>query len=118
MRQKWNRLASAYLKLSESLSGRICHKVVADSKVIQAYFLREYGKESVYIAYGADIGKFEDERVLAKYGLRKNGYLLQVCRLEPENNVHVVIQEYTKVSTDLPLVILGDAPYGHEYKEE
>jgi glycosyltransferase involved in cell wall biosynthesis len=46
----------------------------------------------------------------------KNGYFLQVCRLEPENNSDLVIREYALVNTDLPLVIVGDAPYSDVYK--
>jgi glycosyltransferase involved in cell wall biosynthesis len=115
-RQKWNRYSASYLKFSESLSGRLCHEVVADSKIIRSYFKEEYGKESVYIAYGADVGRYSDDGTLRKYGLEKNKYLLQVCRLEPENNAHLVIGEYKRVATDFPLVILGDAPHSDEYK--
>jgi glycosyltransferase involved in cell wall biosynthesis len=53
---------------------------------------------------------------LDKYGLKKNGYFLQVCRLEPENNSDLVIREYGSVETNLPLVIVGDAPYSDSYK--
>jgi len=116
-RQKWNRLSASYLKFSESLSGQLCHRVVTDSKVLREYFNEEYGRDSTYIAYGADVGRFADNGELAKYGLERNRYFLQVCRLEPENNAHVVISEYVKVKTDLPLVVLGGAPYGQEYKE-
>jgi glycosyltransferase involved in cell wall biosynthesis len=42
-------------------------------------------------------------------------YILYVSRLEPENNAHLVIEAYEKVATDLPLVIVGGAPYAREY---
>ncbi len=117
-RKKWNRIASSYLKLSESLSGRLCHEVVTDSRVIKKYFKNEYGKDSTFIAYGADIQTFEDDIVLEKYGLKKNEYLLQVCRVEPENNSHIIIREYCQSEADMPLVIVGDSPYGQQYIEE
>ena len=41
--------------------------------------------------------------------------MLYVSRLEPENNAHLVIEAYQKVSTELPLVIVGGAPYAEEY---
>ena len=115
-RKKWNKFASFYLKLSESLSGVICNRVVTDSVEIKKYYKRQYGKESTYIAYGADIRSYEDDAVLEKYGLKKDNYILQVCRLEPENNSDLIIKEYCKVDTDVPLIILGDAPYSDEYK--
>ena len=40
--------------------------------------------------------------------------MLYVSRLEPENNAHVVIDAYRSVPTDLPLAIVGDAPYASE----
>ena len=54
---------------------------------------------------------------LEKFSLSHKGYLLYVSRLEPENNALGVIQAYRNVATDLPLVIVGDAPYANDYKE-
>jgi len=117
-RKKWHRIPSFYLKLCESFSGRVCHKVVADSRAIQSYFKEEYDKDATFIAYGADIGRFEDEEVLKKYRLNKGRYVLQVCRIEPDNNPHIVIREYSKVKTDMPLIILGDAQHSKRYMDD
>jgi glycosyltransferase involved in cell wall biosynthesis len=38
-----------------------------------------------------------------------------VSRLEPENNAHVVIDAYRTVQTEMPLAIVGDAPYATKY---
>ena len=46
-----------------------------------------------------------------RFGLEPNRYILYVSRLEPENNAHLVIEAYERVETDLPLVIVGGAPY-------
>lgn len=116
-RRKWGKFASRFLKLSEEIASVICHTFIADSREIQKYIKDEYGKESCFIAYGAIPGCHEDEAVLAKHGLTKRGYFLQVCRLEPENNTDVVIREYVQTKSDLPLVILGDAPYADNYKQ-
>jgi len=114
-RTKWSWTASAYLKFSEKLSGLVCDRVVADSREIQRYYKEAYGRDSVYIAYGADVGTTKAPEVLEKYGLAERQYLLQVCRFEPENNAHIVVREYAKLATDIPLVILGNAPYADEY---
>ncbi len=117
-RKKWGKIAAAYLKISERIANTICHIIVADSRVIRTYIGNEYLREAVYIAYGAIPGKYKDEAVLAKFGLKEKSYFLQVCRLEPENNTDLIIREYNRVSTDMPLVILGDAPYAHGYKKK
>jgi glycosyltransferase involved in cell wall biosynthesis len=117
-RRKWGRFASGYLKLSERFADAVCHTFVADSRAIQDYIKAEYGRDSAFISYGAIPGQYEDESVLAKYGLKKGGYFIQVCRLEPENNTDVVIREYNSVLTDMPLVVVGDAPYADSYKKK
>ncbi len=117
-RQKWGRAAAWYLRFSESLSGSLCDVVIADSMEIKRYFEEEYGKEAIYIAYGADVASHEDNGVLARYGLESRKYFLQVCRLEPENNTEILLREYAKVQTDIPLVILGGAPYSDTYQEK
>ena len=38
-----------------------------------------------------------------------------MSRLEPENNAHILIAAYEKVKGDMPLVIVGDAPYNKAY---
>ncbi|MGD0276256.1 MAG: DUF1972 domain-containing protein [Syntrophales bacterium] len=117
-RRKWGEISAKYLKISEQIANIFCHAIIADSRVIQEYIKNEYQRDAVFIAYGAVPGKHKDDAVLAKYGLREKGYFLQVCRLEPENNADIVIREYNKVVTDMPLVILGDAPYADEYKKK
>jgi glycosyltransferase involved in cell wall biosynthesis len=56
-----------------------------------------------------------DDGTLARLGLEAGRYVLYVSRLEPENNAHVVVDAYRDVRTDLPLAIVGDAPYASDY---
>ena len=56
---------------------------------------------------------------LARHGLpgiQPGRYLLYVSRLEPENQADLVIRAYADVPGDMPLLIVGDAPYAAEYK--
>jgi glycosyltransferase involved in cell wall biosynthesis len=54
--------------------------------------------------------------MLTQLGLEAGRYILYVSRLEPENNAHVVMEAYAEADLDLPLVVVGDAPYAAEYK--
>jgi glycosyltransferase involved in cell wall biosynthesis len=54
---------------------------------------------------------------LRSFGLTAGRYLLYVSRLEPENNALGVIEAYAMLQTDIPLVIVGDAPYADDYKQ-
>jgi glycosyltransferase involved in cell wall biosynthesis len=53
-----------------------------------------------------------------QWGIEPNRYVLYVSRLEPENNARLVIEAFKRVRTSHKLVIVGDAPYAHEYIEE
>ncbi len=70
-----------------------------------------------FLQYGADVLTSAPSDALGGLGLESGKYILQSCRLEPENNVHLVIEAYLKSKVSLSLVILGDAPMGDKYKE-
>lgn len=114
-RKKWNWLGRSYYLASEWLSTFLPTAIVTDAQVIQDYYATRYHKHSAMIAYGADVERRVAPETLFKFGLKSNQYILYVSRLEPENNAHLVIEAYEKVKTDLPLVIVGGAPYAEEY---
>jgi glycosyltransferase involved in cell wall biosynthesis len=114
-RKKWNWLGRKYYLVSEWLSTFLPTAIVTDAQVIQDYYATRYHKESSMIAYGADVERVAQPSRLNVYGLEPNRYILYVSRLEPENNAHLVIEAYEKVETDLPLVIVGGAPYAEDY---
>ena len=118
LRKKWGPAGSAYYRLSEYLATILPNVVVTDANVIRDYYLKEYRKTSVTIAYGANCERSETTAVLDQLGIRPREYFLYVSRLEPENNAHVVIEAYEKVATDKPLLIVGSAPYAHRYIEQ
>ncbi len=114
-RKKWNWFGRTYYLLSEWLSTFLPSAIVTDAQVIQDYYASRYKKESEMIAYGAEVARRAAPEKLTRFGLTPNEYVLYVSRLEPENNAHLVINAYQNVKTDLPLVIVGGAPYAHEY---
>jgi glycosyltransferase involved in cell wall biosynthesis len=115
-RAKWNSLGKAWYRLGEWCSVRFSTKVVSDADVIADYYRTEYQCESVVIPYGVHPTPRPPGDVLSSFGLSAKRYLLYVSRLEPENNALGVIRAYKNVRTEMPLVIVGDAPYATEYK--
>lgn len=116
-RAKWGPVGRLYLRISEWLSAKTCHVVVADSKVLVGLYKGSYSISSVFIPYGADVFTSVPSDAPKRIGLEPGKYILQSCRLEPENNVHLVIEGYLKSNMELPFVILGDAALGNRYKE-
>jgi glycosyltransferase involved in cell wall biosynthesis len=114
-RGKWNRVGRAYYRMCAWLAAHLPVHVVTDAVVIQEHYRREYGRETIVFPYGADLDPVSDDGTLARLTLEPRRYVLYVSRLEPENNAHVVIEAYGLVETDLPLVVVGDAPYASDY---
>jgi glycosyltransferase involved in cell wall biosynthesis len=115
-RGKWRGLEKTYLKMCERVATIFPHLVISDSQVIRKRYLEDYKTETVFIPYGANIGKSEDTSYLNRFGLEKGKYILFIGRLVPENNAHVLIEAFAKLKSDYKLVIVGDAPYVDEYK--
>jgi glycosyltransferase involved in cell wall biosynthesis len=114
-RKKWNRAARAWYLASEWLSKFCPTVVVTDALTIQEYYRRRYGKQSVFIPYGAEVGKLDSTEVLSRLGLEASRYFLYVSRLEPENHPLEVREAFEQVVTPMKLALIGDAPYAHEY---
>ncbi|HEY2379792.1 MAG TPA: DUF1972 domain-containing protein [Terriglobia bacterium] len=117
LRKKWGPAGRAYYRLSERLATLIPNVVVTDANVIRDYYLKEYRTPSVMIAYGAQCERVETTAVLDRLGVKPREYFLYVSRLEPENNAHIVTETFENVRTNMPLLIVGDAPYAHDYIE-
>jgi len=85
-RKKCNRVAKAWYLVSEWLATFCPTAVVTDALTIQEYYLRQYGKTSVFIPYGAEVGMTAGSGTLRALGLDPGRYFLYVSRLEPENH--------------------------------
>jgi glycosyltransferase involved in cell wall biosynthesis len=118
LRKKWGPSARAFYRISERLATIIPNAIVSDAAVIRDYYMKEYHAPSVMIGYGAECSRMETTTELDRLGVRPREYFLYVSRLEPENNAHVVIEAFEKVKTQMPLVIVGDAPYAPKYIEQ
>jgi glycosyltransferase involved in cell wall biosynthesis len=123
-RAKWGKLAKTFLKLSEKMAVRYADVIISDNKGIQDYVREEYGKESELIAYGGDhavrsVPQARTLDILRRYGLRPGTYAVTVCRIEPENNCHLVLEAFSK--SDRELAFVGNwsrSAYGQELKEK
>src|ERR1700750_918424 len=116
-RRKWNWLGKTYYRVAERLSVWVPNETVTDARVIQDYYYAKSPAHSTRIASGAGVERRLDRATVGQWGVEPNRYVLYVSRLEPENNAHLVIEAFKRVRTPHRLVIVGDAPYAHEYIE-
>jgi glycosyltransferase involved in cell wall biosynthesis len=119
-RDKWNLLAKWYLFWAEGMAVKYSHIDISDNEAIQDYTAARYGSLSRIIEYGADhtmkVAVTEEAR--EQYPFLKEQYAFKVCRIEPENMVHVILEAFTKTSR-MPLVIVGNwdkSDYGKSLK--
>ncbi|PTP72411.1 DUF1972 domain-containing protein [Vibrio splendidus] len=111
-RDKWGKLTRSFLKWSESLAVKYSDIVVTDNQAITDYVKEQYNISSSTIAYGGD-------HALRDIEAKKTSkpYALGLCRIEPENNVLMILDAYSKVGEQLRFVGNWEASeYGRQLK--
>lgn len=125
-RDKWKWYAKKLLKFSEKMAVKYSDIVIGDNKGITDYIKSEYSKivknkRVELIAYGGDqVSRVQDDSLFEKYPFCREPYSVTVCRIEPENNIHVILEAFSKMS-DEPLVFVGNwekSEYGRSLKEK
>ena len=107
-RAKWGRFARAYIVLGEKCAARFADEIIVLSKGVQQYFLDTYGRETKFIPNGVSKPEIrEAEEITAKYGLKKDEYILYLGRLVPEKGITYLIEAFRQVKTEKKLVIAG-----------
>ena len=120
-RDKWNFIAKWLLHYSEKMAVKYSDIIIGDNKGITDYVKEAYKKDAVLIAYGGDhVSKIDDDTLYEKYPFCKNSYSVTVCRIEPENNIHKILEAFSKMPEE-QLVMVGNwknGEYGIELKEK
>ena len=117
-RSKFGPVVRRFLDWEEKMAVKYSHYLIADNMGIHDYYKEKYGKESKFLAYGADIHEDFNEDYLKEFGLQPEGYYILIARLEPENNIVMAIEGYlhSKGNGNKPLIVVGktNTPHGEE----
>ena len=121
-REKWGGFARWFLHLSERIAVRFSHCIIADNKAIQQHAEESYGCNAELIAYGynhamRDISETDQLASLDKFGVEPHKYNLSICRIEPENNCHLILE--AAALSGAKLLFIGNwerSKYGRELK--
>ena len=119
-RRKWKGLAKYFLKFSEYIAVKFSSQIISDNDAITDYISTEYETECKTIAYGGDHAfrpmaniKLDDHLSISA------PFALSICRIEPENNVHVILEAFSELK--LGIIFIGNwdkSIYGRElYKK-
>ncbi|MBV4356365.1 DUF1972 domain-containing protein [Pinibacter aurantiacus] len=119
-RSKYSSLVRSFLKSAEKWAALHSDYLIADSKCIQNYLQDKYKKHSEFIAYGAMPFATPNEAVLKQYKIEKYKYNLLIARMEPENNIEMIIKGHVNAKHKDHLLIIGGVnnQYGKKLKEK
>ena len=108
---KWGIIAKSYLRIAEFCAVKFSNYVISDSEVISKYIKDSYNVDPNTITYGGDT--FKDPIII-----RDDGYALCLCRIEPENNIHIILESF--FVTKYKLIFVGNwdaSKYGKDLKD-
>jgi glycosyltransferase involved in cell wall biosynthesis len=107
-RGKYGMLAKQFLLYAEKLAIRHSNHFIADSPAIQQYLQQKFSVDSCYIPYGAEIAGKEDDSVFTEYGLVKANYCMLLARMEPENNIAMILEGFCSSKSPMQLLVVGN----------
>jgi len=106
-RAKYARPVRSFLKWSEKQVVERSDVLIADAPEITHLLQQHWGAASVYIPYGVRLDQTESPTALQQYGLTPRGYDLVLARIEPENQIELILQAHQKSGSQIPLLVVG-----------
>jgi glycosyltransferase involved in cell wall biosynthesis len=116
-RKKWSSAGKSVLHLAEKRAVQKSRLLIADHPLMVEYFEENYGIQPIYIPYGADLPTkiMKEDQLISlfksRYGWNNiipGNYLLTIARIEPENNISMIIDGFLGSSIQSSLIIVGN----------
>lgn len=118
-RAKWSKPVRKYLKFSEWVAVKWSHADITDNFAIKRYTSIQYKSLSHLIEYGGDhaLSPRLSKEIKEKYSFLNKSYAFKVARIEPENNIDMILKAFKGKTYDLVIVGNWDASeYGRSLK--
>jgi glycosyltransferase involved in cell wall biosynthesis len=111
-RGKWSRIGRATFRAGAWMTARFADTLICDSRAIGAIWSERFGRESLFIPYGAPVLREVGRDRIESLGLQSAPYALVVARLAPENNVELLLDALELLGDRAPsTVIVGSANF-------
>ena len=118
-RSKWGNFATRVLKFGERMAAKYADEIIVLSANMQEYFMREYGRKTVFIPNGVNRPeKKEAAEIKEKWNIDEDEYILFLARIVPEKGAHYLIDAYKRAALPKKLVIAGGSSHSGEYYED
>jgi glycosyltransferase involved in cell wall biosynthesis len=116
-RAKWGKVARAFLKFGEWASAHCPSATVVVSRTLQHHYTTTHGRTPYCIPNAVVPCAPCPVNRIARYGLRKDGFILFSGRLSPEKGVDVLLDAMRPLRGRTKLVLAGGSSYSDGYIE-
>ena len=106
-RSKYNKWVRKFLKVAERWAVKSSDYLISDSKGIQSYLKKSYGRDSEFIAYGADLFTEQNASILSDFKIEPGAYNMLIARMEPENNIEIILDGAVNAEVKIPFLVVG-----------
>lgn len=107
-RSKWNTILKKFIKYCERRAVKLSDFLIADNPGIEDYYRQNYHINNIrYIAYGAELFYNPNVEYLNEFNLEPYKYYMLVARLEPENNIEMILDGYLLSNVKEPFIVVG-----------
>lgn len=110
-RAKWGPVARWYFLSAAHSAVKFCNELVTDAEAMRQFYLKEFGKETTMIAYGAYVETSKNPELIEQFGVKPDDYYLIASRLIPENHADVIAEAFLASGSKKKLLIAGGANY-------
>jgi len=120
-RPKWSRPVRAWFFLNEWLGAWLSHRLIADHPAIADHLATRRSRRAIAtIPYGGDEVRSAPTGPVEALGLAPRNYLLSIARIEPDNNILLIVRAFSRRPRGASLVVVGPLddhnPYHREVK--
>jgi len=113
---KWPKTARhMFFKSTIYLTLAMCREIITDAQGMYDLYLERYDRPSTIIEYGAEIVEPKNPAILEQYGLSPKEYYFIAARIVPSNQIHVIVDTFSRSKTKRILAIAGGGDYGSEF---
>lgn len=115
-RGKWSLPFKTWFYINEWIGSLVSDQLIADHPDIARHLgTRRDPRKISMIPYGADLIEAPDPAPLRRLGLEPRGFLVSICRPEPENSVLELVRAFGRAPRGKKLVVLGKFDEGNRY---
>ncbi len=112
-RSKWSPLVRSLIRKLEAIAVRESPYLISDNQGIRQYYMDSFGRDSYFVPYGADPVTEFDPGKLTRYLVDPGNYFMLIARMEPENNIDMILESYVASGVESPFIVIGSYQNGY-----